>query len=491
MDFLDPNKKRAHRIKLYIGYGLVAILIGVATMVLLFVASGYSLDGKGEVVQSGLVFFNSKPGDAQVNVEGIYNKYKEQGKTDVRMSLREGQYKVSITKDGYRPWERNFSIEGGAVERMVYPFLFPNKLVTSTVKTYIKEPQLITQSPSRQWILVQQPESFTTFDVYDANNPSQAPTTLKLPSTLLSAAKKSNQLKVVEWSNDNNNVLVKHIYDGKTEFALINREKPTESININTSINQTPYEVTLKDKKTDILLLHMAKDGLLQEVNMKSKALTPLVGRAYAYKSHGDDMLVYVTESANKKTKKATVHIVNNGKDFVLRELPVSPLYIVDVASFNGKWYVVAGATTENQVYVYKDPLVFLDSEKTNTPLFARTLRIKGPTNVSFSANARMISVQGGQEFAVYDAETDRQYRYDVPEPIDTKRPAEWMDGHRLLTSTNKTTYVFDFDGINYQKLMPIDPSTDAMFDRDYETAYTLAPAEGKFAITRTKMLVE
>ena len=66
------------------------------------------------------------------------------------------------------------------------------------------------------------------------------------------------------------------------------------------------------------------------------------------------------------------------------------------------------------------------------------------------------------------------------------------MDGHRLATSTDKTVLVFDYDGINIQKLMPINPTTDVMFDRDYENAFTLYPpeADGKAKLAQTKLLV-
>lgn len=490
MDFLDPNKKRAHRLKLYIGYGLMAVLIGVATTVILFAASGYGIDKSGNVIQNGLVFFNSRPGNATVNVEGVFNKFKQSGQTDTRMVLKEGQYKATITKDGYRSWQRQFSVEGSTVERLVYPFLFPEKLEISVRKTYDTATGIVTQSPSRQWILVQQADNFFVFDVFDANNVERPPVSITVPDAVFAQAANTRELKVVEWSTDNTNVLVKHIFDGQEEFIVINREKPEESFNVNTLTSQKPYMVTLKDKKVERLYLHMSPGGLLQEIDVRSRTLTPLVGHALAYKPHGDDMLVYVAP-VKDVPDKVSVRILTKEKDYELRQLPAGSSYVVDVARFDNSWYVVAGAGVDNKVYVYKDPLLVLGSESANLSLFARTLRIDNPQKVSFSANARMIGVQSGQKFAVYDAETDRQYRYEIQEQIDTNRPAEWMDGHRLVTSSNKTVMVFDFDGINMQKLMPINPKVDVMFDRDYENAYAITENNGKFELTSTKLLVE
>lgn len=493
MDFLDPNKKRSNKIKLFLGYALMAVAISIGTVILLFAASGYSVDRSGNVVQNGLVFMSSRPDGAQIYLEGVYNGFKQQAQTNNRMIVKEGRYKVTLQKDGYRSWQRFFSLEGGGIERMVYPLLFPEKLDTTELKQYASEASLVTSSPDRQWIVVQQPGSFTSFDVFNANDPEQAPTTLAVPANVLTAAKGSQDLEVLEWSTDNNNILCKHTYDGKVEFVVINRDKPAESFNVNTVTGQTPYNVVLKDKKVEQLYLHMGEGGLLQTVDVKTRRLTPLVGRAYAFKPHGNDMLVYVTAHATK-ANTMSVRILTNEKDYELRELPANTKYVVDVAKFDNSWYVVAGAASEDKVYVYEDPLTTLISVDSQRAVVARTLRIKDPQAVSFSANARFMAAQSGQEFAIYDAETDRQYRYDIETPLDSGRPAEWMDGHRMVTSTKEQTLVFEFDGINQQQLMPVTKSSDAMFDRDYENVYSFAPSTktpGSFALTRTKLLVE
>lgn len=492
MDFLDPNKKRANKIKLYLGYALIAIVIGISTMILLFYSSGYGIDRKGNVVHNGLVFMSSRPDGAQIYYEGLHNGFKQTAQTNTRTVLKEGQYRVTLEKQGYRSWQREFSLEGSGIERMVYPLLVPSNLETTTRKTYSKQPSLVTSSPDRQWIVIQQPDNFQTFDVFNANDPEAAGTTFTVPNGVIPAAKTSQSLEIVEWSTDNVNMLGKYTHDGVVDFVVLNRDKPAESFNVTTATGQRPHEVMLKDKKVSQLYLHMAPGGLLQTVDVKSRVLTPLVGKALAFQPHGNDMVVYVAPHASK-TDVVSVRILTEGKDYELRELPANTSYVVDVAEFEGSWYIVAGAASDNKVYVYKDPLTTLIAENSRREIVARTLRIQNPKEVSFSANARFLAVQADQDFAIYDAETDRQYKYELGDKIDTGRPAEWMDGHRLATSTGGMALIFDFDGINSQKLMPIVSSVDVMFDRDYENSYALAPASGdkqEFNLTRTKLLV-
>ncbi len=491
MDFLDPNKKRSNKIKLYLGYALIAIAISMGATVLLFANAGYRLDGEGNVTQNGLLFVSSHPSGADAYIESIYSKKKIHDKTDTKFDLTEGRYRITLQKEGYRSWQREMSLEGGSVERLAYPLLFPEKLESTNMKTYATAPKIVSSSPDRKWIIVQQPDNFLGFDVFNAGEPEKPATSFTVPSDVFTQPKGTQNLEIVEWSSDNANILIKHSFDDQSEFVLINKDKPETSVNINNITGQKPYDVSLKDRKVDQLYLHMAKDGLLQLVDMKSRVLTPAVAKTFDYKSHGDDMLVYVAPIESNQ-EFVSVRIKTNEKDYELRQLPANTTYVTDVAKFDSAWYVVAGAASDNKVYVYKDPLDILTSDNSTKAIFARTLRIDNPKEVSFSANARMIAAQSDQEFAVFDAETDRQYRYTVNDKFDTNRPVEWMDGHRLATSTNNTVIVFDFDGINQQKLMPINASTDVMFDRDYENAFTLSPSDqdGKATLVKTKLLV-
>lgn len=491
MDFLDPNKKRSNKIRLYVGYLLIAIAISMSALVLLFINAGYRLDKEGKVTRNSLLFVASNPSGAQAYIEGLYSKHKTQGKTDTKFNLQEGRYRVTIQKDGYRIWQREMNLEGGSVERLAYPFLFPEKLSTKDLKEYLGESGIVSSSPDRKWIIVQNPENILNFDIFNTSDLAKPNTSFSIPQGVLSSGA-NQKLEIVEWSSDNSNILMKHSFNNEAEYVIINKDKPEESININTLTGQKPATVSLKDRKIDQIFLHMTPGGLLQQVDVKSKTLTPTISKTLAYKSHGDDMLVYVTPITDDD-KQVSVHIKTKDKDYELRKLPIAETYLVDVARFDNSWYIVAGSSSSNNVYVYKDPLTILVNDNPRKSFFARIIKIDNPKYVSFSANTRMIAVQSGQNFAVYDNETDRQYRYQIKDQFDTERHAEWMDGHRLVSSTNKTALVFDFDGINQQKLMPINPKIDVMFDRDYQNAFSfdIANQNNISHLTQTKLLVE
>src|ERR1035437_5316433 len=102
MDFLDPRKKRQFHIRLILGYVLVGIAIALATVILVYGAYGYSINTKtGTVVQNGLLFVDSKPGGANIYLNGASRN----ATTAARLVLATGNYSLKLTRTGYHDWQ--------------------------------------------------------------------------------------------------------------------------------------------------------------------------------------------------------------------------------------------------------------------------------------------------------------------------------------------------------------------------------------------------
>ncbi len=161
MDFLDPKKKRAHKIRLYIGYGLIAVALAIATLILVFAAYGYDIDRKtGDIIQNGLVIVDAHPESATVLVNG-----ENKGTTDYRLVLPAAKYSIELTRSGYLPWKHDVNLEGSSIEQLVYPFMFPERLVTKNLQTYTGAPTMASESLDRKWLVVSAPETPGSFQV--------------------------------------------------------------------------------------------------------------------------------------------------------------------------------------------------------------------------------------------------------------------------------------------------------------------------------------
>ena len=489
MDFLDPKKKRAHTIRLFIGYCLVAIAILLATTLLLFAALGYGINRTtGEVTQNGLVFVDAHPEAANVKINGV-----DKGQTDRRFVFEAGRYNLELTRDGYRTWRKDFVLEGGNIVRLVYPFLFPSQIVTNTVAATTDKPDVVTESPDRHWIVMHNPSALTTFQIIDTSTEQNTPVAITVPAALFGAHAGSQTLEFVEWSTDNRHVLFKHVYSGGYDYIILDREKPAESLNVSQVMGRNYSSVTLFDKQSDKIYGYDANGGVLQSIDLNTKAVTNVATNVLAFWPYKNTHILYTTTQGATEGKVA-VHVRDGQTDYLLRELAIGPKYLLNMAEFDGDMYLTASSSADGKLYIYKNPLEAFKKhdQSLNIPLLL--LKVDNPDSVTFSANARFIALQSGSKFEVYDAETKQQYRYDTKLVLEPGQKATWMDGHRLMLVSEGKMRVFDFDGLNMQTLVSADQSFIPLFDRDFTAMFTYGAQAGdvtKTGLSRTELIVE
>jgi len=478
MDFLDPRKRRAHNIRLIIGYVLVAIVIGLATVIIVYGANGYGINTKtGQIVQNGLLFADSNPGGAEIYLNGT----DKNTTTAARLILPAGNYTLTLKKDGYRDWTRRFILSEQSVARYVYPMLFPIKPVTTNLKTYVSAPGLITESPNQQWLLVENNQASAAsplFDEYDTttlDGATPAVQQVRLPADILTGYSGDSKLTEVEWSTDNNNVLLRHDYTGGMEFVVFNRAHPDQSFNVNKLFGVNPSEASLFNKKADQLYLFNQTDGSLSLGNVGDKTVGPaLLKNILAYKPYGKNLITYVT-AVNEPAGKVAARIWENGSTYKLDEFNVGTTYLVDAAQFQGNFYYAAGSDKSDRISVFKNPLGTIKNPSAGEALPLLALRDDGADKIGFSNNARFVGVESGQRFAVYDIETDSIYQYPVSQALSGEMA--WMDGHRFIGESAGKVFVMDYDGTNEQLVTDTNFIQGGLFNANYHHLLTTVPA--------------
>jgi hypothetical protein len=344
---------------------------------------------------------------------------------------------------------------------------------------------MLSQSPDRHWLVAESTTKFGAFDLFDLNDKQNQRSELLLPSDTITQAAGAHVFKEVEWSSDNSNLLVEHTWPTGVEYILLNRSNSLQSLNISKLFpEQAGFRMTLRDKKADQFYLYNPATYSLMSGQASNKATTALLAHAVQFKTYGADTILYVNE--NKE-----VHLLQKGKDYLIRSVLEAPTYLLDYAEFNGKVYLVAGSPTDGRTYVYVDPLTSLNRVPARAPQPLRVLIVNKPEYLSFSGIARFIVVQGGSKFVVFDAETGRQFRYDTGLVLAERQKAVWMDGHRLGLVSNNNAVVFDFDGMNSQTLSAALPLTQSYFNRDYDAMFNFAQSADKVSLNRTELKVK
>jgi len=487
MDFLDPKKQRRHAILLYAGYFLIGIAILISTLVLVYQANGFGVNSKGQVVQNGLVFFSSQPNPADIYLNGARNDTQ----TNARLSLPAGQYDVRLNREGYRSWQRQITVQGGDVQHFDYPFLFPSKLTTTTRDTLASAAGIASQSRDRRWLIVQRASTPTVMDLYDLKNPTVAPTALTLPAAAMRSVAGAQTWEVVQWADDNQHLLVRHTYANGSEFIVIDRNDVTKSVNLNATLGAEPLKLTLIDNKYDQYHL-LDGAGVLSTATIGSPAPVRQIENVLAYKSYGSKTVLYVT-SVGASDGKAMASMLSGDKTYPVREVAANTTYLLDMAGYRGEDYVALAASSENTIYIYRNPLGQLKDATVKKPVASRAMRITAPNYISFSNNTQYIAAQSGSQFGVYDIYLRRAYVYNVDHALDApQQHAEWMDGNRLTYVSDGKVLVFDYDRRNQQTLQAANSGYGPYFSPDYRYSYAIVTGTtGATQLTQTALVTD
>jgi hypothetical protein len=487
MDYLDTKKQFRNHIVLLFGYLLVAVAITMSALILLYQAYGFGVTKNGTVTQSGLVYFSSHPSPADIYVNGV----KQSARTNSRLELESGVYKLKISRADYSDWQRTIEVEGGSVKHYDYPLLFPNKITPARLQTFDSPPALSTQSLDRRWLLIQSGEQIGSFTAYDLKSFDRPPVTISLPANILTKAASSEGWQLAEWADDNKHVLLQHSYDeAKSEYILLDRSDPAKSINLNATLQINPSKLALHDKKYDQYEVYDTATASLQFLNLSKSSSVNTLQRVLAYKTYGKDTVLYVTDSGAPKDKVLLKMLVGK-KVWTLRNFPAGTSYVLDLAKYSGDLYVAAGAAVDNRAYIYKDPIGQLASGIYKVPVPQQVLHVDQVNQLSFSSSAQFIAAENGNRFGVYDLENKVGFNYTAPAPIDPPQTyARWMDGNRLAYTSGGKLLVFDYDNLNAHALSGASGGYLPAFAPDYKYVYSLAPAvNGQFELLQTALL--
>jgi hypothetical protein len=468
MDFIDPKKKKIHRTTLFVGYGLMAIAISLGTAILVLLAYGYDFDRKtGSVIQNGLVFIQSNPVSADVYVNG-----ERRGDGNQRLVLPSGEYAVELQREGYRSWQRDFFLEGGSIKRFVYPFLFPNDIAVRDIESRAAKPSLFTASPDRRWLVIGPDQAIGNFQVIDLNNKDLPKKEFRLPAIIEEDIASAQSVKVIEWSNDNSHLLLQFGKGADAVYILMNHREPEKSIQISRLFQDVPFSsIALRDKKIDEFFLYNNESQVLSIGRRSDASVRPYVRDVIAYATHGEDVVLYVTK--NVETNDVELRIQEKDTTYFVREMPDDTKYLLNIARFDGQWTIAAASAKEKRAYIYRSSRIATGVDPLATQRIIRTIHLKDstPLALSFSQNTRNVLLHGGNEFAVYDAETDQYYSYTKNMPSSAADTVDWMDGHRITAISDGNVLVFDFDGSNEHSLTSCNASP-VRFDRDYTAFY-------------------
>jgi hypothetical protein len=197
--------------------------------------------------------------------------------------------------------------------------------------------------------------------------------------------------------------------------------------------------------------------------------------RVISFASYGTNMVLYVTASTT--AGEVDVNLEQGGTVYDLRKISADPPYQLDFTKYAGNWYYAIGDNVSNKIYIYENPVSELQGQPGQPIVPVYIMKIAEANYLAFSSNTQFIVAENSDNFAVYDADNAKGYAYTLTQPLAAAQHATWMDGDRLMLTSNSAVVIFDYDHANLQSLQPAIDGTVPMFDPTFGYMYSLANA--------------
>lgn len=472
MDYLDPQKKKAHKRRITIGYILFAIVIMFATTVLVFFANGYDIDpDTGEVIQNGLIFVDSKPTNADVYLNGV----KQGNQTDARLVVPAGDYDIGVFKPGYRNWTRQLKLEGGSLRRITYPRLIPDTLDTTTALTLRSDPVYSSQSIDNRFFVLSHADDPLDLTLIDIDQAVPVPQSLAIPASI-TTLDNTGAVEIIEWAANNRHFLATYTVGNSVEFILVDSEEPELAVNLTELFGRPNATIQLNDRRIDRFFVYDTGSQSVYTATDTSISLVPILTDVIEHTNFGSDWTLYVTPTKSKTDTDVQVRFMRGDKDILIQTMPEEDKYMLELAKLGNAPIMAIGSISQERTIVYNDPENFLNSNpEAIKPVATAVLRTVKLRDISISSDSSVILAVGSDSFAAYEFEADRSYRTTHGETkVDGTQDIHWADGQHYIFASNQTQVVSDFDGSNRYELVTSSPVFGSYFSADVQTMYTI-----------------
>lgn len=492
MDFLDPRTKSSRRRRLIVSYLLMGLLVTASASALIYSSFGYGINTKTrQIIQNGLVFVDSKPGGAEIFVNGKDLTQTTAGRpilpSPTRIVLPSGDYTLRLEKTGYRSWQDSFTLDTQSIIRLNYPLLLPVKLQPKTYLEFKTSPSFFTQSPNQRWLLA------ATISANRLNFTQIDTTRLTSPATLTSLPAADIKLKggnwrVLAWSTDGSNLLLEHIVGSAKEFVVFNRSDPSKSFNLTDLIGRSVDKVVMRAGSPDQFYIY--RSAGLSSFDVGSKRSELLLDRVLAFQAFGSNSIVYVT-AEGAPSGGVLVNIWDGNKSYTLSKIVAGKNYLLAAGNYRDNDYYAAGVAGSGRVYIYKNPLGTLRSKASSPPAALASLSAKDAKQLNFSPDSQFVLASAGQNLAVYNLDSSHSTAYRLSQAIDGE--VTWLpDGYHLSALTQRgRAFIADYNGANQQLLTNSVLPAGAFFDPNFKTMFTQTLGSGGAILSITSLRVD
>jgi len=486
--FKRPSKKQllVRRIITYVVMVLAVLTIVSGTILFIL---GYRLDSdKGRLEQGALIQFDSRPNGANVSIDG--NSIN--ANTPSKQTVVAGKHVFAVNRDQYQPWSKTLDVKAGTLQWLDYILLVPKDLPVESVAKY-DTVYGEKASPDNKWLLVQEKAETPTFRLVDLRSPQIKSSTISIPASTYSDASTENTnhtFTMESWDEDGRYAIVKHAFNDKSEYIVLDTQDVQTSVNVSTSLSISLSE--LKFSGTSGNVLYGLTDGTLRKLDLSNATISRgLISNVKDFNVFDNKIVTYTgIDPSNAAHQVAGVYREGDESPHVLREVKnlTTPLTIAAGQYYSDEYIAISEGL---KVSVLKGR--YPASTDTNNTSLKQYAEFTAPANVdttSFSIEGDHLLVQSGLNIVSYEVEYKRQTNATIATSETAAHTLKWLDNAYLWAVYDGHLSIREFDGTNIHVIMDMEPGFDATLSQNGKYLYGVAKSGNTYQLQRVKMIL-
>jgi hypothetical protein len=487
--FRRPTKRQL-LIRRIITYTVMVIAVVVIVSGTILFILGYRLDGeKGQLEQGALVQFDSKPNGADVSIDGKDIN----SNTPSKQTVIAGQHVFAVNKSGYEPWSKTLNVKAGTLEWLDYLRLVPKNLPVQSVASY-GTVYAEKASPDNKWTLIQQKADTPSFQLVNLQSQQIKSATLTIPTNDYSEATTAgvtHAFDIQGWDDDGRYVIIKHSFDGKSEFIVLDTQDPTKTVNVSTLLSLSISELKFSGTSGSIFY-SLTTDGIIRKLDLSSATISRgLVTNANDFTIFDTNILTYTgVDPSNTANEVAGVYREGDESSHILREVDntTTPLKIAGTRYYSTDYIAIAeGLKVDVLSGNYPDAS---DTNNTSLPEYGQFKISADVDTMSFSKIGDHLVVQSGLNFVSYEIEYMRETDAVVTTSETDAHTLQWLDDAYLWAVYDGHLSIREFDGTNVHVIMAMEPGFDATLSQDGKYLYGIAKSGNSYQLQRVMMIL-
>ena len=476
------RSKRTQRFFFFLTYTVAPLLIVGSVAVLVLFIQGYRFNTtSGDVFQAGLVQFGTRPSGATVKVDGSPLA----ARTRTRINVSDGIRTITMTRNGYVPWEKTVEVVPGSVLWLTYARLVPTEVTTENLYDYETAATVLT-SNGRNLFGIQPAATEPTFETIPATDSTPTRTSATVPESLYEVS--ANQtFTATEWGESGRYVLFRHDVGAKHAWLMLDTSDATKSINISDKTGLTISKAFFD--AADDRYVYLQTNGSLVRFDRSSLTTSAVLAKNVQSITQSTDGVVMVV--AQSSEGKMALSYITSQAD-TARQITfadaddVGVIQSAVVVTYDRHEYI--GVLSGGELIISRTGV---DSSETTAPLQLTplvTLKVAGTiTRLEPSPNGRFVALVGTDRVSMYDLEIEKlsplvaQY---------TKTPAlRWLDEYHLIDRRDDMLSMFEFDGANRTAITNVASQYSSVLTSSGTYVYVLQQDHTGYHVVRAQLL--